>query len=71
MAQHRLFAYFTDESQFPPELRFHNQPFLELATHLASCPAYDEAERTVALRKLMESRDSFLRSQIQRPESSS
>ena len=55
----RFFAY----EHLPPHLRAVSQPFGELAEHLvATLPA--GAERTVALRKLLESKDAAVRAAL-------
>lgn len=56
----RWFAY----EHLPPDLRETSAPFCELAAHIvATLPA--GAERTVALRKLLESKDAAVRARIE------
>jgi hypothetical protein len=50
----------------PPHLRAVSEPFADLATHIMTLPR--SAERTTALRKLLESKDCAVRAEILRGE---
>jgi hypothetical protein len=60
---HRLLVYFGFE-HLPPQLRDASEPFSKLANMISEAMVTDEAERTVALRKLLEAKDCFVRSCI-------
>jgi hypothetical protein len=57
----------------PPQLRDASKPFSDLARVIDSALVTDEAERTVALRKLLEAKDCFVRSclMVKQPHSQS
>lgn len=57
-----ILKYFT-YGHLPPHLQAHSRPFAELAVRIvAKVPA--SAERTVALRKLLESKDAAVRAAL-------
>lgn len=60
-----IMQFFTFE-HLPPELQAMSKPFAELANVLVSV-APRSAERTVALRKLLESKDAAVRALLVKP----
>ena len=64
MSEHRLMRYFTKEPyELTEDTRTMLKMFHVLAENILGAPdTKDPAEQTVALRKLLESRDAFLRS---------
>lgn len=63
MTGHKLLRYFRYE-HLPADLQEVSRPFYELAEQLGAANVTDEAERTVALRKLLEAKDAAVRSVI-------
>jgi len=63
MTRHRLLRYFAYK-QLPDHLQPRSKPFADLAEHIAGSESVDRAEQTVALRKLLEAKDCFVRSHI-------
>ncbi|MCA1800634.1 MAG: hypothetical protein LC687_06540 [Actinobacteria bacterium] len=61
-----ILRYFEYE-HLPPHLQAISQPFAELAFNLADNPELDGPELTVALRKLLESKDAAVRSALPKP----
>lgn len=57
----QFFAY----GHLPEHLRAVSRPFAMLATHIISLPR--NPERTVALRKLLESKDAAVRAMLSKP----
>lgn len=55
----RFFRY----AHLPPHLQGHSKPFSDLADHLIACLPQC-AERTVALRKLLEAKDAAVRAAL-------
>lgn len=60
---HKLLRYFAF-THLPAHLQAVSKPFSDAAHALAGLDVVDEAERTVALRKLLESKDAAVRSVI-------
>ena len=62
MKEHYLLQFFKYE-HLPEDLRFISRPFAELA-HAMADELPDNAERTTALRKLLEAKDCAVRAKI-------
>ena len=60
---HPLLRYFKYE-HLPAHLQVHSKPFCDLAHQIVSTRAVDVVEQDAALRKLLEAKDAFVRSQI-------
>lgn len=58
--EHRLLRYF-EYGHLPDHLQAISKPFCDLARNLADAGATDQAELTVALRKLLEAKDAAVR----------
>lgn len=58
---HELMRYFKYD-HLPEDLQVISRPFAELAEGLSLARVTDEAERTIALRKLLEAKDAAVRS---------
>lgn len=61
MEEHRLLKYFA-YGHLPEKLQAVSKYFYDVACKLIDLHATDEAERTVALRKLLEAKDAAVRS---------
>jgi hypothetical protein len=59
----KIYGYFRFD-HLPPHLQAVSKPFAELAAVLLSTPCFDQSEREVALRKLLESKDAAVRSAV-------
>lgn len=58
-----VFRYFQYD-HLPSHLKDASAPFYDVAHRIASSPVYDEDQREQALRRLLESKDAFVRSHI-------
>lgn len=61
-----ILRYF-DYGHLPPRLQDVSAPFQTVAKGLANMPTGDPAERAVALRKLLESKDAAVRAALSAP----
>jgi len=66
MEQDRLLKFFA-YAHLPANLQAHSKPFAELANHIVSS-LQPSAERTVALRKLLEAKDCAVRAALDEPD---